>query len=609
MKFIIPCLISFLLTAVFTPLVIRAAKACNCLDVPGGRRLHTKTTPRWGGVGFFAGVLPLLIMQNGSGNLTSYIVASFLLVGMGIRDDLRSLGWKTKFAGMAAAATIVIFGGDIAVHHIGTYGSLGQLDLGWLSIPFTYVCIIGITNAINLLDGLNGLAGGVSLLGFLFMGIAAAVAGNIMVALVCFAFVGALGAFLLYNFPNARVFMGDSGSLFLGFSLSLTAVFLTQGAKSSVDSMFPVLVLLIPIFDTLRVLLVRLMNGKNPFQADRLHLHFLIVEKNISPVNVALMFWSLTAIFGAIALTLTNKTSTPYLTVVLYASLLLSLFAVSMKQRRQTHTHKEGRLKALRPADMGINSAGLTRHDDSNPGFAHKGAMMTFKCKWMVVLGLVLLATQVFAGETPGLKTQKEKVNYAIGVNMIGNLKLQGIEIDLDLVIKGMKDAYSGGKLLLTDEELHKAISVYQTAARQKQTAKSRITAAEGNRKAGEAFLAENRKKEGVMALSNGLQYKVLKAGDGKRPADADTVECNYRGTLISGAEFDSSYRTGQPATFKVREAMGIAGLNEGLKLMPVGSKWQFFIPHQLAYGEQGKGRKIGPNATLVIEVELLAIK
>jgi FKBP-type peptidyl-prolyl cis-trans isomerase FklB len=131
--------------------------------------------------------------------------------------------------------------------------------------------------------------------------------------------------------------------------------------------------------------------------------------------------------------------------------------------------------------------------------------------------------------------------------------------------------------------------------------------AAEDNKKAGESFLAENKKKEGVVTLPSGLQYKVLKAGDGKKPTDTDTVECNYRGTHIDGTEFDSSYRTGQPATFKV--AGVIPGWREALKLMPVGSKWQIFVPSQLAYGTRGKPGSVGPNAALIFEVELLAIK
>jgi FKBP-type peptidyl-prolyl cis-trans isomerase FklB len=225
----------------------------------------------------------------------------------------------------------------------------------------------------------------------------------------------------------------------------------------------------------------------------------------------------------------------------------------------------------------------------------------------MSVIGLVLPAFPGFAEERPVLKTERDRVNYAVGVNMIGNFKQQGIDIDLDMVIQGMKDAFSGGKLLLTDDELRKAISQYHIKVRQMQ-AKTTTMTAEGNKKEGEAFLSENMKREGVVTLPSGLQYKILKAGDGRKPADSDTVECHFRGTLVNGTEFDSSYRTGQPATFKVTAVM--PGWREALKLMPAGSKWQLVIPSHLAYGNRGKaGSIIGPNTALIFEVELLAVK
>jgi FKBP-type peptidyl-prolyl cis-trans isomerase FklB len=228
----------------------------------------------------------------------------------------------------------------------------------------------------------------------------------------------------------------------------------------------------------------------------------------------------------------------------------------------------------------------------------------------MLVLGIVLQAAQVAAVEPQALKTQKDQVNYAIGVNLANNLKQQGVEVDQDLVIKGMKDAFAGGELLLSAEELRNSINHYQKAVRQKQglAAKAKMTAAEENRKAGEAFLAENRNNDGVVTLPSGLQYKILKAGDGKRPSGGDSVECHNRITHINGTEIENTYRTGKPATFKVNDG-AYQGRSEALRLMPVGSKWQLFIPPRLAFGERGWGRDIGPNETLIYEVELLAIK
>jgi FKBP-type peptidyl-prolyl cis-trans isomerase FklB len=226
----------------------------------------------------------------------------------------------------------------------------------------------------------------------------------------------------------------------------------------------------------------------------------------------------------------------------------------------------------------------------------------------IAILAVGLLATQVCAGEQQVLKTDKDKVNYGIGVSVIRNFQQQGMEVDLELVYQGMKDALSGGKLLMSEGDLRKTMATYQTELRQKQ-ARARQTALVENKKAGDAFLAQNKTKEGVVTLPSGLQYKILKAGDGKKPADADTVECRYRGTFIDGKEFDSTYGDSEPARFTVQDGGGIPGWREALKLMPVGSKWQIFLPASLAFGERGSGRGIEPNATLIFELELLAIK
>ena len=227
------------------------------------------------------------------------------------------------------------------------------------------------------------------------------------------------------------------------------------------------------------------------------------------------------------------------------------------------------------------------------------------KLTWMAILGVGILGAQTSAQEPAAPKTEKEKVSYGIGVAVERNFKRQGIEVDLDSVIKGMRDAASGDKLLMTEDDLNATLTAFRTemAKKQEQATKK---AAEVNKKAGEAFLAENKKKDGVLTLPSGLQYKILKAGEGRKPTMDDTVECQYRGALLDGTEFDSSYRMGKPLTFDVKGV--IAGWREALQLMPVGSKWQLFVPPQLAYGERGTSG-IGPNATLIFEVELVSIQ
>ncbi|MGA3127255.1 MAG: FKBP-type peptidyl-prolyl cis-trans isomerase [Candidatus Korobacteraceae bacterium] len=214
------------------------------------------------------------------------------------------------------------------------------------------------------------------------------------------------------------------------------------------------------------------------------------------------------------------------------------------------------------------------------------------------------------AATSSELKTQKEKASYALGMNIGENLskglERDGIELDHAMFLRGMKDALAGDKLLLTDEEAKSVFTAYQKEVKEKQEAKMKVIG-EQNKKDGEAFLAANKSKEGVITLPSGLQYKIEKQGDGPKPTATDTVECNYRGTLIDGKEFDSSYKRGKSASFPVVGV--IKGWTEVLQLMPVGSKYQVFIPAELAYGARGAGADIGPDSTLIFEIELLSIK
>src|SRR5438132_6324377 len=222
---------------------------------------------------------------------------------------------------------------------------------------------------------------------------------------------------------------------------------------------------------------------------------------------------------------------------------------------------------------------------------------------FVTTIAICLLTLAAFAEEKSfELKDNKDKASYSIGLNIGSNLKRQGIDLNTDAMLAGMKDALSGRKPLLNDDEVREAMMSLEKDMQQKQAAAGQKNAAEG-----EKFLAENKAKPGVKATASGLQYKVEKEGKGAQPKANDTVTVNYRGTLINGTEFDSSYKRGQPATFPVSGV--IRGWTEALQLMKVGSKYQLFIPASLAYGERAVSPDLSANSTLIFEVELLDAK
>jgi len=220
---------------------------------------------------------------------------------------------------------------------------------------------------------------------------------------------------------------------------------------------------------------------------------------------------------------------------------------------------------------------------------------------------IVLLAIGCTAADkTPKLETLMDKVSYSIGLNIGKDFKAQNIEVNPELLARGIKDAISDTKPLLTDEEIQEAIGSFQQE-RMAEAEEMAKAAGEKNRQEGESFLLENAKKEGVVTLPSGLQYKVIEEGTGKSPEPGDQVTVHYRGTLVDGTEFDSSYERGEPVTFPVGGV--IPGWTEALQLMKEGAKWQLFIPPSLAYGEKGAGQVIGPNATLIFDVELISVQ
>jgi len=216
----------------------------------------------------------------------------------------------------------------------------------------------------------------------------------------------------------------------------------------------------------------------------------------------------------------------------------------------------------------------------------------------------MMAAGLVSAGEVE-LKTDKDMLSYSIGASTAKNLKKSDIEIDPDLVMKGLKDGLAGDKLLLSDKQMTGIMNTLMNNVK-RTTVANRKEAAEKNQKTGLVFLEANKSKKGVVTLPSGVQYQVLKTGDGKQPSDSDMIVCHYRGTLIDGTEFDAT-EEGRPANVKVSAL--VSGWREAVKLMPVGSKWRIFIPAAHAYAERGVGTVIGPNETLIFDLELLAIK
>ena len=229
------------------------------------------------------------------------------------------------------------------------------------------------------------------------------------------------------------------------------------------------------------------------------------------------------------------------------------------------------------------------------------------KVRGIMIFGMMLVASTALAAGTTELKTQKDKVSYAIGMDMGNSLKRNGVDVDPNILGQAIKAVITGEKTLLNDQEVKTTLTTLQQELKGKMEEKMKAQG-EKNKKDGEAFLAENKKKEGVTTLPSGLQYKVITPGTGKSPKATDTVSVQYKGTLIDGTEFDSSYKRGQAATFPVNGV--IKGWTEALQLMKEGAKWQLFLPSDLAYGETGTaGGPIGPHSVLIFEVELLSIE
>jgi FKBP-type peptidyl-prolyl cis-trans isomerase FklB len=228
------------------------------------------------------------------------------------------------------------------------------------------------------------------------------------------------------------------------------------------------------------------------------------------------------------------------------------------------------------------------------------------KLKYLTPLAALAFVAPALADHPTVLKDQRDKASYSIGVNIGSGMKASSLDLNTEALVSGLEDGLSSAKPQVSDKERQEVLTAFEQDLQKKETERLKQVA-DKNMKEGAEFLANNKAKEGVKTLPSGLQYKILAEGTGAQPKPTDQVTVNYRGTLLDGSEFDSSYKRGEPVTFPVNGV--IKAWSEALPLMKTGAKWQLFVPADLAYGERGAGRAIGPNSTLIFEVELVGIK
>lgn len=291
---------AFIASIIFTPLVKKLAFRIGAVDKPNHRKVHAKIMPRIGGLAIFlAFLVAVLILKPTNPAMIPILIGAFIIIITGVVDDMLELSAKAKFLGQTVAAAIVIYFGGIQIDFINLpFG--GILDFGYLSVPLTLIWIVGITNAINLIDGLDGLAAGVSTIALVTLAAMAFVMGNTFVLVMALVLAVSCIGFLFYNFNPARIFMGDTGALFLGFMISVLALL---GFKNVtfVSLVIPIVMLGVPISDTFFAIVRRLLNKQPPFQPDKSHLHHRLLSIGFTHRQTVIIIYGIAAMFGLAA--------------------------------------------------------------------------------------------------------------------------------------------------------------------------------------------------------------------------------------------------------------------------------------------------------------------
>ncbi len=305
------------------------------LDLPGKRKIHKISVPRIGGVGILFGLIVVVFFLNTDKQVLSYFFASLIVFIVSLIDDIKGVKWLPKMAAICLAITVTIFYGDIVIYNLGNIFGLGRLDLGIWSIPFTYFSVLGIVCAINLLDGLNGLAGGTSVIIFISLAFFSYITGKYNFMYISFAMIGGLLAFLRYNFPRGLIFLGDSGSNLVGFTIAIICVVVFQN-NTSYEPMIPVLLLGIPIFDTVRVMIRRMLKGRNPFSADKNHMHHVLVRMGLCDKKTVLLMWLLSLMFGITAIIMRKEEGWKFFLILINSLGIIVIFLRILFELKKT---------------------------------------------------------------------------------------------------------------------------------------------------------------------------------------------------------------------------------------------------------------------------------
>jgi len=341
-KLMILPLLAAAVTAVLTPAVRNFSHHVGAVAIPSVRKIHKDVTPSGGGLAIFAGFLAAALFFNRtSPEILGFLIGGTVITGIGLLDDIFDLPPATKFFGQILAALIVIYSG-VRIEFVADPTGGGLLNLGFLSLPFTFLWIVGMANAINFIDGLDGLAAGVSGISAVTLGVVALLTGRYDAAVLAFTLAAAAFAFLPFNFSEKnKIFMGDSGSNFLGYSLAVISILGMVKVAAVFSMLIPILILAIPIFDTVFAVVRRLLAGKSPFQPDSLHLHHRIMNKGYTHKQTTFIIYGVNIILGIVAILSTQMTEgqSLYIFIAVVVVLMLSAWIMGLiKVERNGHS-------------------------------------------------------------------------------------------------------------------------------------------------------------------------------------------------------------------------------------------------------------------------------